>query len=76
MTMNNFLGRLSRWLSDPLGRHQILDRHDEIISEIYLARRESRRVIRQHEFQHSFPISGTIGNPRLRGRRTYATDNR
>ena len=71
MTMNKLIGRLSSWLSDPLGRHKLLQKHDEILSEMYSARRESRRIIKQHEFQNSFPISGTIGNPRLRGRRTY-----
>lgn len=68
--MSNFIESAARWLSDPFGRTEFV-KHDRITERMIETRERSGKLLDYHS-RNRFPIAATVGNPRLRGRDSYA----
>lgn len=60
---NSPLHFLTKWLKDPFGRAKVVPLHEPIIEEMKQASKEARKTANKIE---QFPISRTVGNPKLR----------
>lgn len=64
--MNNIKERLLSWAHDPFNRHQISQRHTEILADMRETKHKASVV--RAEIEYGFPISRMVGDPKLRGR--------